>query len=183
MQDTQSTTLLDQQASQSLMTLYHTPAKDLARIFAGYKNVAWRLDTNHVSPGLEATAPATIAASEDGWMIGSGGKTPQLLLPAIDSLAGRPLMLRVEITSPQETELRVYYRRGSQSDYTLTRYVASPLSAGHNVVYLSIDVPDLAGRLRFEPGRSAEPFCLHGLELRTPEPELKCDFEDMPSTD
>ena len=61
--------------------------------------------------------------------------------------------------------------------------MGSALSAGHNVVYLCIDVPDMAGRLRFDPGQCAGPFCLHGLELRTPEPELKGDIEDMPSTD
>ena len=187
MQDTQpitaATALPNQQASESLITLYHTPAKDLARVFAHYKNVAWRLGGDHTGPGLEAIAPATVLASDDGWMIRSGGKAPQLLLPAIGSLSGRPLLLRAEITAPQETELRVYYCRASQADYSLTRYVGSALSAGHNVVYLSIDVPDLGGRLRFDPGRCTGQFCLHGLELRTPEPEPKCDIEDMPSTD
>jgi hypothetical protein len=187
MQDSQPTTaatvLPHQQASESLITLYHTPVKDVARTFARYQNVAWRLGGDHTGPGLEAIAPATILAGDDGWIIHSGGRAPQLLLPAVGSLSGRPLLLRAEITAPQDTELRVYYHRASQADYSLTRYVGSAISAGHNVVYLSIDVPDLGGRLRFDPGRRPGDYYLHGLELRTPEPEPKGDIEDMPSTD
>ena len=119
MQDTQpitpATTLPNQQASQSLITLYHTPVKDLAGLLR-YKNVAWRMGGDHAGPGLEAVAPATLLVSEEGWTIRSGGKAPQLLLPPIGSLLGRPLMLRAEITAPQQTELRVYYCRGSQKE-------------------------------------------------------------------
>jgi hypothetical protein len=187
MQDTTPTTattaLPYPPASQSLITLYHSPPKDLAGIFARYKNVVWRLGEDHSGPGMEAIAPSTILASEDGWIIRSSGRAPQLLLPAIASLSGRPLMLRAEITAPQDTELRVYYCRASQADYSLTRYAGGTLSAGHNVVYLNVDVPDLSGRLRFDPGRCAGEFYLHGLELRTPEPAPKGDIEDMPSTD
>ena len=90
---TATTTLPYQPASQSLITLYHSPAKDLAGIFARYQNVVWRLGEDHSGPGMEAIAPTTILASEDGWIIRSSGRAPQLLLPAIASLSGRPLML------------------------------------------------------------------------------------------
>jgi hypothetical protein len=187
MQDTQFAsnefTLPNNQASQSLITLYHSPPKDLARAFAHCQTTVWGTSSDRAGPALEAIAPTTIVDSKNGWLIDAHGKPPQLRLPALAALSGRSLILRVEITAPHETELRVYYGRTSQADGTLTRHVGSLLSAGHNVVYLSIDVPDRVGRLRFEPGRCAGQFCLHGFELRAADPEPKCDIEDMPSTD
>ena len=173
----------ENQASQSLITLFHSPTGDLARAFARCPATVWDLRSEDAGPALEAIAPTTIVDSHHGWLIHSHGKNPQLLLPPIAALSGRSLILRVEIAAPQETELRVYYRRASQSEGAPERSVGSLLSAGHNVVYLSIDVPDLVGRLWFEPGRCAGQFCLHGFEFRAVDPEPKCDIEYMPSTD
>ena len=122
-------------------------------------------------------------ASDDGWVIRSSGKAPQLLLPALDRCQADRCCCGWKLQRPRRRNCG-FTIAGRRKGITRSRSsTGSLLSAGRNVLYLSIDVPDLAGRLRLEPGRCPGQFVLHGLELRTPQPEPKYDFEDMPSTD
>jgi hypothetical protein len=119
--------------------------------------------------GLElsstAVAPITLAHENGALRVGYGGG--QLLLPELAVPDGTWPVLRIELDAPQPTQLLLEFLTRRFPAYSkLARSVQRAVQPGRNVVLIKLRVPDLAGRLRLQPGLVAGEYVIRSLEVR-----------------
>ena len=98
----------------------------------------------------------------------AGFQLPVLDLPELELRGGALPVLRLELTSPEETTLTVLYQTADRLDYLPSRGVHVPLAEGRNELFIEIPAEDLAGRLLVLPGRRRGRYLVHSIELRAP---------------
>lgn len=91
---------------------------------------------------------------------------PSIILPPFEVPERARLALRVELTAPVDTVLQLFFTTVDDPVYTASRCVSTPLVKGRNRVHLGLYEPDLAGRLRLDPGAAPGEYTLHSLEVR-----------------
>ena len=89
-----------------------------------------------------------------------------MILPAFAHDPQSPLIVRVDLTSPADTVLELFYETSQASGYSGDRKVSQELHKGRNVVFLTLKEPTLSGRLRLDPGMIPGEYVLHDLEVR-----------------
>jgi len=114
---------------------------------------------------VEAAYQLTVVSAPGGVLLRSTGNDPQAMLsplPPADGLAA----LRVDITSPAETVLQVYYTTRHEAGFAEERSVRQVLHKGRNEVYICLGAAGLGERLRLDPGETDGDYVLHAMELR-----------------
>ncbi len=122
-----------------------------------------------LSGGAGAITPETdlsIDSSSDGTMtLEAKGTRSSAKFPIADASAGTMSVVRVQIESPAEGHLEIWYQTRSEHEYDQRRSAWWPLHPGSNVAWFVLPDPELAGRLRLDlstPGT----YRLTGLEVR-----------------
>jgi hypothetical protein len=169
---------------QEFVLPYAAVPTSLESFFQQSRAICWALCGDDRS-GLEPFAPVSLAGSAEGLCVESGQESPRVLLPALaESVArGEPLVLRIDLTAPAETEVRVCHHQCCEPGPRAKRSATRRVRAGRSQVFLRIDAPGSAGRLRLELGTAPGRYLLHALELRIVDLKPKCDQDSMPATD
>jgi phosphoglycerol transferase len=134
--------------------------------FADTSDVRLALRPPGTGAGIEGNAQVRLTPGSDGLVVHAGGDDPNLFLPAFAHDPGTALLVRVELTSPAETTLELFYETNQARGYDESRKVSHPLHRGRNEVLLKLAEPSLAGRLRLDPGAVAGEYVLHAVEVR-----------------
>ncbi len=116
--------------------------------------------------GIESNSEVTLLPGPDGLVIQANGNDPSLILPAFTYDPKSTLLIRVELTSPVETELDLFYQTAKEPGYSESKKLSYPLYKGRNVVLLKLTQADLAGKLRLDPGTVPGEYILHCVEIR-----------------
>ncbi len=116
-----------------------------------------RVLTNGAAPDLSTPGPLVLHASDGD---------PSVLLPLFDYPAGEELHLLVDIDSPAETQLALYYSTSTGRGYDESRTIRNPLRRGRNVAILTFNSKGLEGRLRLDPGEVRGSYQIHRIEIR-----------------
>ncbi len=95
----------------------------------------------------------------------SQGIDPALELPFPRPTGTDYLVVRLEITAPAATELRLFYLAEGETSF-LHNSQRLALKAGRNTVLLELRDDDIRGPLRLDPGMRAGRYRIRGLELR-----------------
>jgi hypothetical protein len=132
----------------------------------GTSDVLLTLCPPGTAAGIEGNAQVQLAPGPDGLVVRASGDDPCLFLPAFAHDAGNTLLVRVDLTSPADTVLDLFYETRKASGYSAERVVSQPLHKGRNMVYLKLTDPSLSGRLRLDPGAVPGEYVLHGIEVR-----------------
>lgn len=136
---------------------------ELAARFEAAPRPLFRLEGDWAS---RSTFEDVALAPGDGLgSLSASGPDPRIVLPRFDLPARARLALRVEITAPAYTALRVYFGTAAEPGYTELRSVSAVLHAGRSRVHLELPA-DVAGRLRLDPGAVPGEYTLHALEVR-----------------
>jgi hypothetical protein len=96
----------------------------------------------------------------------SSGKDPYLQLPGFTFLKGKEHLLKLVITSPEVTQLQIYYQTRQAVHYQDAKSIITNLRIGKNELYLSLGDDRFTGRIRLDPGMSAGEYVIHELEIR-----------------
>jgi hypothetical protein len=142
------------------------PAPDTSKwraAFAASERTLFKLDRRRCA--LTVLNHAAFADSPDGVRITSSGHDPALTLPPVMFSNGFHVV-RLEITSPSEDELQLFYQTERSPGYAENRSVKALLYKGRNEVYLLLDALGVSGTLRLDPGTGPGEFILHELEVR-----------------
>jgi len=127
-----------------------------------------RLSLPHPGPasGIVGNSQVTMVPGSEGLVLQASGDDPNLVLPAFAFDPHSSLVVRVELTSPAETVLELFYETSQAPGYSGDRKIVHDIHKGRNVVYLTLKEAALAGRLRLDPGTVPGEYVLHGLEVR-----------------
>jgi hypothetical protein len=108
-----------------------------------------------------------ISSIADGFFMETSHRKARLELPKVKVPSAPRSVIRIDITSPEETILEVEYHSKKENDFrgAQTREIA--VEKGRNVVYLGIPNLDFSGRLRLRPGKKPGAYILHHLEIRS----------------
>lgn len=132
---------------------------DYSGPFVGHWNAESGFD------GIVLHQQAWLERSHDGLLIHATGMDPGVRLPDMGQDIG-PLILRIEMESPADTALQIFYPTASEKGYTEENSRGVLLKKGQNTVYLCIEEPTVRGRLRLDPGYAVGTYRLRSLEIR-----------------
>jgi hypothetical protein len=124
----------------------------------------------HWQPG-DGVAPwhgcdVAIHEEREGLAIMASDNDPALLLPPFKVMKGQGLALRIELTAPAHTILQVFFLLTDAPHYAEERSECVFLKPGRNTVFVLLDHPRLAGRVRLDPGDVPGKYVLHEVEVR-----------------
>ena len=116
--------------------------------------------------GIEGNDQVIMIPGPEGLVVQATGDDPNLILPAFPYDPKTTLVVRVDLTCPAATHLDIYYQTSQALAYAETRKLSHSLNQGRNVLYIPVLEPDLAGRLRLDPGTVPGEYVLHAVEVR-----------------
>lgn len=122
-------------------------------------------DSNRGFDGIMLHQQALLEPADDGLLIHATGSDPGLRFPDLGQDIG-PLILRIEIESPADTVLQVFYTNTAEAGYVEENSRTIPLKKGENAVYLCIEEPTIKGQLRLDPGFAPGTYLLRSVEIR-----------------
>jgi hypothetical protein len=103
--------------------------------------------------------------SDDGLLMHATGTDPGVRLPAMGKGVG-PLIVRIEIESPADTILQIFYTTDAAHGYSEEKSRKVALKKGENIVFLQLEEPEIEGSLRLDPGYAPGMYRLRSLEIR-----------------
>jgi hypothetical protein len=107
-----------------------------------------------------------LADDPGGLAITASNNDPSLFVP---ELQPKPCVIRIELTSPADGVVQIFFLVGPETSYTEQHSVVQTVRAGDNTVYLKIEATGLKGRWRFDPGSAPGKYLLKSFEVRAAE--------------
>lgn len=115
--------------------------------------------------GIEAHNQVELEPSNEGLFMLATGNDPGVRLPEIGQNIG-PLIVKIEIESPEDTVLQIFYSTDLNKGYCEMKSRKVPLQKGNNTVFLCIEEAAIQGRLRLDPGYTIGTYRLQSIEIR-----------------
>ena len=108
---------------------------------------------------------ATYLAENDQITVTASETAPTLLLPQFKDLKESSVLLRLDINSPVETSMSIFYRNPGDAGYTGKNQMQIKLYKGINNLMFSIPGPLLEESLRIDPGYVPGTYQIKKLEM------------------
>ncbi len=110
---------------------------------------------------------AAHAGAEDTIILNSTGHDPRMWLPKFNINLAKKFIIKVELESPTETNLELYYRTESQKKLSNNQKVHQNLIKGKNIVYLIFPLTDeaLYGQVRLDIGSAPGTYLVKSIEI------------------
>jgi len=115
---------------------------------------------------LKAIHQVSLQPKSDGLALISNGIDPHVALPLFTFSSEKQLMIKIDIESPADTVLQIYYATKPVPNYSEKHSIMKSLKKGNNVIFIKLPAKINTGRLRMDPGRVAGEFVLHSIEVR-----------------
>ena len=96
----------------------------------------------------------------------SSGEDPIVLLPEFTCRNAKSMVLRLEIKSPEKTEVQIFYRTRDQGWFTERLSFRREIEKGENIVYFQLPSDEIVGPIRLDPGKVPGCYIIHSLEFR-----------------
>jgi hypothetical protein len=139
------------------------PPSDLDSVFQAASETLYKATTPSDLAKLQPLQQVTVTQTSDGLSVQATGNDPSLLVPEFPL---KPSVVKIEITSPADTALQIFFLVGPQTVYTETNSVVHRLKRGKNAVFLRIDTLNLTGKWRLDPGDALGTYVIHSVEVR-----------------
>jgi hypothetical protein len=115
--------------------------------------------------GFGVVTQATVSPQADQLLITASGNDPSIVLPPVALNPPIQFALRVDLTTPADTLVEVFYSTNTVPSFVPEHVVSVPAKAGKNVLLFEVNDPEFAGALRFDPGQVPGQYILHGMEI------------------
>lgn len=146
---------------------------DTARVaFQRSRDVRFALDPTRMPPEVTPSPPGgtrcRLVTDDSGSAveIRTATSADLALLPPIDIPAGGNAVLWLDLTSPIDTTLLLFYKLDPDADYDRRRCIQIPIVAGRNQLHVRLDQPGIRGRLAMRPGSDPGSYLLRAFEIR-----------------
>ena len=138
----------------------------LKAAFETATKIVLALDARNQFAGISAVSQAALRQRGGALIVLSSGNDPALALPRCAFARGKLHVLRIDLTSPAEDELKVYYRTFLRRSWAEKRSIGAIVPPGRGEVFIELPA-GVAGPLRLDPGTMAGECQLYALEIRT----------------
>ncbi len=135
--------------------------------FKNSKHVCLRLDSTGGFEDVRALHEVSIETTGDGFSLRSSGNDPQIRLPDFSCPDAHSAILRVELSSPADTVLQLFYRSESEAHFSEKHSYHKKIKRGNNLAYFLLPIDHINGPLRLDPGTVQGSFTLHSIEVRS----------------
>lgn len=99
-------------------------------------------------------------------VIEARGTDPSVHIP-YEINVGEAVVLKMEINSPLDTIMEVFYQTEDSIAYSADRSVSTAIYTGNNVVIVDLSGSKAVGKLRLDPGRAPGEYLIKSLEVLT----------------
>ncbi len=140
--------------------------RKLENPFNAYKKTLLLINCDKGYGGLKALHQVSLLSREDGLSLRSQGCDPHFALPLFNFSPEKELIVKIDITSPKDTVLQLYYATKSVPHYSEKQSIRKRITKGNNVVFIKLPSRNFTGRLRLDPGEIVGEFLLHSIEIR-----------------
>lgn len=119
------------------------------------------MDMGKIRPGNQVILQNTAK----GLVVNASGDDPQLLVPVSETAdnSSKGTIVQINIESPAETQLQLFYKTVKAPDYTEARSYTVNLHKGTNEVYMLLPDPGIIGPMRLDPGTVKGSYTLYRL--------------------
>lgn len=128
-------------------------------------DVRLRIDGTHGTGQLGNTHELAVQQVEEGLLLRASGDDPSLELSFAAETAGEPLMVRLSLDSPRDTELQIFYTIPESAEFSPDHVIRKKIRKGKNALLFRLPHPRTAGRLRLDPGMSSGDYLLRSLVI------------------
>ena len=115
---------------------------------------------------LKALHQLSFQYKPEGMVLRSYGHDPHFALPLFNFPSEKDLVVKIDITSPKDTVLQLYYATKSVPHYSEKQSVKKRINKGNNVVFIQLPPKDYTGHFRLDPGKIVGEFLLSSIEIR-----------------
>jgi hypothetical protein len=115
--------------------------------------------------GVREGGNAKITQAADGLQI-HASDDPQLLLPRLEVTGNDKWVVHVQISSPSDTGIQIFYDTTKNAAFDEAHSVRKPIRKGDNDVTMEINDSDFGGNLRLDPGDMAGEYLIKLIEVR-----------------
>jgi len=91
---------------------------------------------------------------------------PQILLPRLEVTGNDKWMVHVQISSPSDTDIQIFYDTTKHAPFDEAHSVRKPIRKGDNDVTIEISDSNFGGNLRLDPGDMAGDYAIKLIEVR-----------------
>ena len=116
--------------------------------------------------GIHSSHDAVTYVKNNTFTVESKSNDPFFLLPNISFPEDLSLILKLSVTSPTFSTVKIYYRTQSIPQYTEKQSLKKSISKGYNEIFFKLPEKDITGPLRIDIGNIPGKFLLHSLEVR-----------------
>lgn len=150
--------------AQTMAPLVQKPQIELAQIFSSATQVLSSVNTSAGFAEIKPLNDVSLGAQGNALRIKAEGSDPAILLPSFQSDRA---IAEINIESPADTTLQLFYRLSGMDAYSETCSVVAPIKTGKNVIY--VQLPAWIGELRLDPGQVPGDYLLESVQVkRTP---------------
>lgn len=145
---------------------YHTFYRNDAWDFAHSDRMILHMDSNHSPEKLVAQQDLRISIFPETILLVADGRDPQLLLPVAESGGFRQVVMKVVVSSPEDTAMQLFYKTATEVHYTEKKSIKRALSKGENVVYFPLCLDEIIGPIRLDIAMKPGIYKMSMLEIR-----------------
>ena len=138
----------------------------LKKRFPQSDNLVFRLDRRSTEEDFTHLPTVAVEQRADGLLIKSEEQYPFLSFTYDPGPGAAPLMVRMSLTSSQETQWLLYYATEEFSDFLPAHTISMPVQKGYNEFFFRLPYPGTAGKLQFHPGVAPGEYVLHSFSIK-----------------
>lgn len=128
-------------------------------------DVRLRLDCGLGAQHLGKTHQLEVKPVRDGLLLRATGNDPSLELNFDAETGGDPLLVRLALNSPRDTELQIFYTTPESADFSAEHKISKKIRRGKNELLFRLPHPRTGGRIRLDPGMADGDYLLHSLVI------------------
>ncbi|MEA1866796.1 MAG: sulfotransferase family 2 domain-containing protein, partial [Thermodesulfobacteriota bacterium] len=160
----------DDEAEQLVVSIYN---KDF-KTFGYPKNRPKKQITEKKLPLIISPASSTkiypfkdvfLEAGDHTFLATTTGENPIIIIPYFSIRKGKGILFQIDIISPINTTLTLYYTTWDAIDSPYSRHRKANVRAGENHIMITINEQAIAGRLRFTPASQPASFEINKIEI------------------
>jgi hypothetical protein len=130
-----------------------------------------------VRPYFQVDVSLTTTEDAPCLKLNSHGEDPGIELPEIQLFTEMHVVMRIDISSQQNTRLQVYYMTTSSPHYTEAMSIQRFISKGRNILFIALPKLHIK-RLRLDPGQLPGEYLIHAIEVRAIQPGVQSCKEE-----
>jgi LPS sulfotransferase NodH len=130
-----------------------------------------------VRPYFQVDVSLTTTEDAPCLKLNSHGEDPGIELPEIQLFTEMHVVMRIDISSQQNTRLQVYYMTTSSPHYAESMSIQRAISKGRNILFIAIPKLNIK-RLRLDPGQLPGEYLIHAIEVRAIQPGVQSCKEE-----